>query len=130
MKYKTFLALPALVALAIPASAHHSPASYDITRRVTITGTVASAYFRNPHGHITLEVRDAQGRVSEWSIETSAANLLRRRGWVFSKVGTGVTGTFVGHPNKTVPRDIYLREIRLTDGTMFGDKGGSDQALD
>ena len=129
MKKFAFLAIPAL-AFAIPAIAHHSPASYDTTRRVQIQGTVQSAAFRNPHGHIVVQVRDARGRTSEWRVETSAANLLRRRGWVFSQVRTGVTGTFIGHPNKTVPRDIYLREIAFTDGTRFGDKGGNDNVLD
>jgi hypothetical protein len=130
MKIKSIVTAAVLTAVAIPASAHHSPASYDITRRVTVTGVVKEASFRNPHGHVTLQVADAQGRITEWSIETSAANLLRRRGWVFSKVKPGVRGTFIGHPNKTVVRDIYLREIRFTDGTAFGDQGGSDQALD
>lgn len=129
MKKLFILAIPAL-ALAIPAVAHHSPASYDTTKRVTIRGTVKSAFFRNPHGHITLEVRDARGQVTEWQVETSAANLLRRRGWVFSKVKAGVTGSFVGHPNKTVRNDIYLREITFADGTKFGDQGGNDNVLD
>lgn len=129
MKKLMMFAVPAL-ALAIPAFAHHSPASYDTTRRVTIQGTVKTAFFRNPHGHITVEVRDARGRVSEWQVETSAANLLRRRGWVFNRVRAGVTGTFVGHPNKTVANDIYLREIQFSDGTRFGDQGGNDNVLD
>lgn len=129
MKKLALMLLPAM-AIAIPAFAHHSPASYDTTKRVKIQGTVKAASFRNPHGHITVEVRDARGKVSTWQVETSAANLLRRRGWVFGKVKTGVTGTFFGHPNKTVPQDIYLREIEFTDGTRFGDKGGNDNVLD
>lgn len=130
MKIKTIVTLAVVATLSTPVGAHHSPASYDITRRTTVTGVVKEAFFRNPHGHITLVVADAKGKTSEWSIETSAANLLRRRGWVFSKVKPGVKGTFTGHPNKTVARDIYLREIKFADGTAFGDKGGSDQALD
>lgn len=129
MNKLALIALP-LAAIAIPAWAHHSPASYDTTRRVQIQGAVQTAFFRNPHGHIELQVKDARGKVATWQIETSAANLLRRRGWVFSKVKQGVTGTFVGHPNKTVPNDIYLREIVFSDGTRFGDKGGNDNVLD
>lgn len=105
-------------------------ASYDITRRVSVSGEVKEAFFRNPHGHVVLIVTDARGRTTEWQIETSAANLLRRRGWVFSKVKPGVQATFTGHPNKTVQRDVYLREIRFSDGTVFGDQGGNDKALD
>lgn len=130
MKFKTLIATPILLAMAIPASAHHSPASYDTTKRISVSGTVKTAFFRNPHGTIKLSVSDKNGRVTEWQIETSASNLLRRRGWEFGKVKAGVKATFIGHPNKKVPNDIYLREIRFADGTVFGDKGGSDQALD
>lgn len=119
-----------IAVIAVSASAHHSPASYNVNKRVEVKGVVKTAFFRNPHGHVTLIVTDAKGKKAEWSLETSAANLLRRRGWTFSKVKAGVNATFIGHPNKTVPRDVYIREIRFADGTVFGDKGGSDQALD
>lgn len=131
MNYKTMIVASLAVAtVSIPAVAHHSPASYDTTRRVTVSGSVKTAFFRNPHGHITIDVRDARGQVTQWQVETSASNLLRRRGWVFSKVKAGVPATFIGHPNKTVQRDIYLREIRFADGTVFGDVGGNDNVLD
>lgn len=124
------LATAGVFSIAAPLSAHHSPASWDITKRTNITGEVKDAYFRNPHGHITLLVKDAKGRVTEWQIEASAANLLRRRGWEFSKIKPGLNATFIGHPNKTEPRALYLREVRFEDGTGFGDKEGNDKALD
>lgn len=131
MKTKTLIASAfALSAIAFPASAHHSPASYDTTRRVSISGTVKTVFFRNPHGHIAIEVKSGKGPATVWQIETSASNLLRRRGWVFSKVQAGLTATFIGHPNKTVPQDIYLREIHFSDGSAFGDQGGNDNVLD
>lgn len=131
MKTKTLIASAlALAAVAFPASAHHSPASYDTTRRITVTGTVKTVFFRNPHGHIVLEVKGPKGQTAVWQVETSASNLLRRRGWVFSKVQPGLTASFVGHPNKTVPQDVYLREIRFQDGSVFGDQGGNDNVLD
>jgi Family of unknown function (DUF6152) len=130
MKIKAILIIAGLAAIGAPVWAHHSAASFDLARRVSVTGVVKEAEFRNPHGHVTLQVKDAHGVSSEWSIDTSAANLLRRRGWIFGKVAPGVRGTFIGHPNKTVPRNVYLREIRLADGTVFGDQSGDDKALD
>lgn len=111
------------------AVAHHSPASYDLTKRSTVTGVIKSAMFRNPHGRIVLVVK-AGGKTEEWKIETSAANLLRRRGWDFAKFKPGATITLFGHMNKTIPLDFYVREAKFADGTFFGDKGGNDQALD
>ncbi len=130
MNFKTIIAIVGLFAVAMPAAAHHSPASYDTGRRISVEGTIVSAQFRNPHGKIRLRVVDRAGRETVWEAETSASNLLRRRGWVFSQVRAGSRVTLVGHPNKAIANDIYLREIRFADGTVFGDREGSDQALD
>lgn len=123
------LAGAALSLLAPAVSAHHSPASYDLTKRTTLTGVIRRAMFRNPHGHVVLTVR-VGNRTEDWQVETSAANLLRRRGWVFSKFAPGATVTVYGHLNKTLPRVIYVREARFGDGTFFGDREGNDKALD
>lgn len=129
MKLKTIMAIIGLLTLAAPVAAHHSPASYDTSRRISVEGTIISAQFRNPHGKIRLRVM-SNGREVVWEAETSASNLLRRRGWAFAQIRAGSRVTLVGHPNKTVANDLYLREIRFADGTVFGDQGGSDQALD
>lgn len=123
------LAGAGLSLIAPAVSAHHSPASYDLTKRTTLTGVVKQAMFRNPHGHVVLTVR-VGNRTEEWQVETSAANLLRRRGWVFTKFAPGARVTVYGHLNKTLPRVIYVREARFGDGTFFGDKEGNDKALD
>jgi hypothetical protein len=115
---------------AFAVQAHHSPAAWDVTKRNSVTGVVKDASFRNPHGEIKLMVTNDKGQVEEWRIETSAANLLRRRGWDFSRVTPGLKVTVTGHLNKEVPREIYIREIQFEDGTHFGDKGGNDAALD
>lgn len=133
MKKPIVAALLTLLAavLAAPAvvQAHHSPASFDLTRRTTLTGVIHQSQFRNPHGRMLLDVRTGN-RVVRWEVETSAANLLRRRGWVFSRFRAGTTVTVYGHLNKTVPNYIYVREARFADGTFFGDSEGNDQALD
>lgn len=130
-KLAAFVLPVALLASSVaPATAHHSPAAFDLTVRTSISGVLREATFRNPHGHLSLDVTNAQGRVQTWTIETSAANLLRRRGWDFSKIRPGMRVTIVGHPNKTVPFNIYTREVRMADGTVFGDRYGNDTALD
>lgn len=130
MKFRNWTcgALVAMAALA--AHAHHSPAAWDLTKRNSVTGVVKEASFRNPHGELRLTVTNDKGQAEEWRVETSAANLLRRRGWDFSKVQPGMKVTVTGHLNKEQPREIYIREIQFQDGTHFGDKGGNDAALD
>lgn len=116
--------------LAMPATAHHSPAAFNLETRSEVTGVVKKATFRNPHGHIDLLVTDESGEELVFELETSAANLLRRRGWDFSKVKRGDTITATGHPHKEQGQVMYIRAIKLSDGTQFGDPEGKDQALD
>ena len=113
------------------AVAHHSGASWDLTKRVSLKGTVQTVEFRNPHGKMTLSVAGPGGKPVTWQVETSAMNLLMRRGWKPARIKVGETVTVAGHLKK-VPgtNDLYLREVKLADGTVFGDPTGNDKQLD
>ena len=133
-----------LLLVSVISWAHHSAAGYNIEKRVAISGEVKKASFRNPHGTLKLIISDDElgiktladgvesvGEVGqEWEIETAAANLLRRRGWDFKSVKKGDKLTLVGHPTKDGSPVMYIREIHLQDGTVFGDPDGEDKALD
>ena len=122
-------ALLGSLGLASWANAHHSAVSWDLTRRIAITGTVQSFEWRNPHGHLEVKV-EADGKQTLWNVETSALNLLVRRGWKVDAVKVGDKVTISGHPHKSDPTEIYMREMTLQNGTSFGDPTGKDQALD
>jgi hypothetical protein len=113
-----------------PALAHHSAVTWDLTQRVSITGTVKVVLFRNPHGHLEVLVAKADNSTETWNVETSAMNILVRRGWKFDQVHVGDKLTVIGHPNKTLPLELYARELHLEDGQVFGDPTGKDAALD
>ena len=54
---------------AIPALAHHSFASFDRTKELTLSGTVREFQWSNPHAWIQVVVIDDKGRQAEWSVE-------------------------------------------------------------
>jgi len=59
----------------MPLLAHHSvPAQYDVSRTITIEGVVTKIEWTNPHAHFWVEVKDADGTVSEWEMELPAPN--------------------------------------------------------
>jgi hypothetical protein len=112
-----------LVALGIAAAAsssfaHHSTAAYDNTRIVTLTGTVTSLDWRNPHVRIHLDVSDGSGRIIHWDAETWGTGQMSLRGLTngFIKPGDHVsTDVFVA---KDGTPKAFVRTLTLPDGNL------------
>jgi Family of unknown function (DUF6152) len=120
MQRRWILGLLALAAFGGIASAHHSPATYDLAiTEFAVKGTVKSVEFRNPHSHLVLIAPDHNGKEAEWDVEFSSVNLLVRRGWKFARIKSGDTVTCVGNPAKGGVSKMYMWSIKLADGTVF-----------
>ena len=63
------------------AHAHHSFASFDRTKKVTLTGTVKDFQWTNPHAWIQVTVPDDKGQATEWGVECGSPNMMARTGW-------------------------------------------------
>jgi len=70
------------VFLAAPlVQAHHSfSAVYDGNKPITITGTVSKLGWSNPHSHIYVDVKNPNGEMVTWEIESAGASALLRAG--------------------------------------------------
>jgi hypothetical protein len=70
------LSLAALVAIAIPALAHHSfSAEFDSTKRVSLTGVITNVKWQNPHIYFYIDVKDpATNRVTNYAVELGSPN--------------------------------------------------------
>ena len=90
--------LVGFLAVATPLFAHHGQALYDETRSATITGTVSSFQFSNPHALLILEVKDDKGNIQKWTGEGTSPNMLVREGWDKRTVKPGDRITATGHP--------------------------------
>ena len=66
---------------------------FDMSREVTITGTVTSFSYRNPHVFLHLDVKDEKGAVVSWAVEMSNISNTQSRGIYQAtfKVGDVVT---------------------------------------
>ena len=99
-----------IVALAaLPASAHHGTAGYDLTKTITSTATVTSMTWANPHCLLHFDIKDASGSVKNWSIELYNPVYMTRAGWTkdILKAGDEITITF--HPAKNGAPTGYIR---------------------
>jgi len=74
------LAAAALVFATAPVLAHHSAAFFDLSKPVTLHGTVKELQWTNPHCFIQLLVPE-EGKVVEWSLEMHAPVVMYRLGW-------------------------------------------------
>jgi len=78
------------VASTLHISAHHSfTAEYDIKKPISMTGTVTSVEWQNPHTWFYIDVKDDAGNVTNWGMELASTNLLVRNGWTKSTLKTG-----------------------------------------
>jgi hypothetical protein len=80
---RTLLALVALMAV-VPVSvvAHHSfAAEYDGSKAMELVGVINKVDQQNPHGFFYMNVTGANGRVTNWALETPGPNQLIRAGF-------------------------------------------------
>src|SRR5204863_3961691 len=68
MKQSFIIAAMCVVCGAIPASAHHSLAAYNMGTYKTVEGTVKSFQWMNPHAKLSLVVVNDAGRTAQWEV--------------------------------------------------------------
>lgn len=75
MRFSTLsiLALTCALGLGVPAAAHHSHGSFDLSQWATMEGVVKQVVFVTPHSILYVDVKDAKGEVVTWSLEASTA---------------------------------------------------------
>jgi hypothetical protein len=112
----------AVLAAAAPALAHHSPAAFDRTKELKLTGTVTSFKWSNPHSWIEMDVTNDKGVVEKWAVEMTSPTYLVRAGWKSTSVKAGDKITVTVNPVRTgEPVGIFLTAI-LPDGRTLNER--------
>lgn len=112
--------------------AHHAfSAEFDPNRHLLLTGTVTKAEWVNPHSWIWLDVKDADGTVVNWGVETGPPNALIRRGWNRSAMPVGSVITVDGYGAKDASHILNAFEVTFPDGTkVFAGSSGTGAPRD
>ena len=78
----------------VPLLAHHGAVAYDDVKVVTISGTVTSFQFINPHYIVSVDVKDSSGNLQKWTVETPPPSMMKHSaGWYrdMMKAGDQIT---------------------------------------
>jgi len=73
--------LAILLLVASAAVAHHSVAGqFDTSKSLTLKGSISKVNWMNPHIYVYLDVKETDGSVSTWALETLPTAMMRRAG--------------------------------------------------
>jgi len=123
----TFLAVTFLAGTSI-VMAHHSFAMYDMTKSVTLSGTVTSFEWTNPHAYIEMDVPEKDGKAKHWSVELGSPSILQQSGWKFKDIKYGDKVTVVLNQLKDGKAAGLLVQVTLPDGRVLGNGPGRGPA--
>ena len=99
---------------AAPLRAHHAfSAEFDVTKPMTLQGTLVKWEMINPHSWFHVDVKQPDGTVVSWMIEGGSPNQLIRLGVTKNTLKVGTEITIEGYrsrdgTNKGVGRNFIL----------------------
>jgi hypothetical protein len=107
----------AMVAPALPAHAHHSFfGRFDTAASMELEGTVTKVLWRNPHAHIYLQVTGADGKITDWNLESGSPTLMTRAGIPVDAIRTGDFIRVAAYPPLTGKPEAFATNVLLPGG--------------
>jgi hypothetical protein len=107
-------------------SAHHGSSNYDLSKSVSVKGTITQFDFVNPHSAIHLEAKDDKGNAEQWLIEADSPNNLARAGWTRDSLKPGDQVTIVGNRLKDGSKVMRLQKVIFSDGKELKPRVGDE----
>lgn len=88
--------------------AHHSPSAiFDMSKPITLAGTLTRVDWVNPHIIVFLDAKKTDGSVEAWKLESNPPSWFRR-------VGVG-RSDFA----KAIGQNVTLEGVRARDGSLY-----------
>jgi len=100
------------------AQAHHSSASVDTSKTLSVSGTLKEFDFSAPHGQIIVISLDANGAEVETRVSTVAPTGLIRQGFKPKDFESGQKVAMTYHPNRNYEFGGIMMTLTLQDGRV------------
>ena len=102
--------------------AHHSLAGvYEMKKEAEVSGTLTKIQFVNPHGSMTIAVKNPDGSTTDWVFTTGSATTLAEKGLGKNsnvlKAGDTITAKFI--PARNGSPLGFLKSITTADGRVI-----------
>jgi hypothetical protein len=129
MKLRLFCASAVLgLCLGSSLTAHHSfVAEFDDKQPIKMTGVVTKVEWQNPHVWFYADVKDANGKVSNWGFSGGAPGQLMRRGINKSVIQPGMTIQVDGYRARDGSNNASGGRVTFPDGRMVFTAGSEDK---
>ena len=119
MKQSFIIAAMCVVCGAVPASAHHSLAAYNMGTYKTVEGTVKSFQWMNPHAKLSLVVVNDAGRTAQWEFEGGSIGRLTNGGFVKDAFGPGDKIKVAYKPRRDGSTAGFFIAVTTADGRTY-----------
>jgi len=116
---KRLLAVVGVVALlaGVRLAAHHSfAAEFDESKPVKVTGTITKVEWQNPHIWFYVDVKNADGSVTNWAFSGGAPGQLMRRGITKEALKIGQEVIVDGFRAKDASNNGFGQKVTYPDG--------------
>jgi len=90
--------------------AHHGSAAYDMSKSLTLDGTVTSLDWNNPHCLLHFDAKDDKGEMQHWTIELYNPLWMTRAGWTRTSLKAGDPINITFHGTKSGAPNGYIRD--------------------
>jgi uncharacterized protein DUF6152 len=104
-----------ILAAASPLFAHHSW-PVDMSREITVKGTVTGYTWSNPHVMIDLDVTNASGKMEKWDVGGPSTTRMAGNGWDKDTLKPGDVITAMGFQFSDGSKILRLQKIMMASG--------------
>ena len=107
---------------AAPLQAHHSPSAiFDMSKPISVTGTLTRVDWINPHIVLTIDAKAESGKAEQWTFQSNPPSWYRSVGLARADFAKAIGQQITVQAVKARDGSLYgyMNKIRLPDGTSY-----------